>query len=193
MFETRTDQEIVTQTNVGGRSTFKNAGATRRRGVELQWSRQTLRNLRAQVAYTYLDARYRDAFTTCTGTPCSTPNLTVPAGNRIPGIAESSLYAALDWSPPQGWRAGIEGRVLSRVYVNDANSDAASGYATFAVHAGYLAQIGAWRLEGYGRVDNLFDRQYAGSVIVNEGNARYFEPAPGRNWSAGVTARLGFY
>ena len=192
LFETHTDDEIVTETNVGGRSTFKNAGPTRRRGVELQWSRETMRNVQAQLAYTWLDARYRESFTTCTGTPCSTPNLTVPAGNRIPGIAASSLYAALLWAPPLGWRAGVEARVLSSVYVNDANSDAASGYATFAAHAGYLAQVGAWRLEGYGRVDNLFDRQYAGSVIVNEGNARYFEPAPGRNWSAGVTARLAF-
>jgi iron complex outermembrane receptor protein len=192
LFETRTDHEIVTETNVGGRSTFKNAGATRRRGVELQWSRETLRNLRTQVAYTYLDARYRDAFTTCTGTPCSTPNLTVPAGNRIPGIAASALYAALDWAPPRGWRAGVEGRVLGRVYVNDANSDAASGFAVAAAHVGYVARFDAWELAAYGRVDNLFDRRYAGSVIVNEGNARYFEPAPGRNWSAGVTAKIAF-
>jgi iron complex outermembrane receptor protein len=192
LFETRTENEIVTETNVGGRSTFKNAGSTRRRGVELQWSRETLRNLRAQVAYTYLDARYRDAFTACAGTPCSTPNLTVPAGNRIPGIAASALYAALDWAPPRGWRAGVEGRVLGRVYVNDANSDAAGGFAVAAAHVGYVARFDAWELAAYGRVDNLFDRRYAGSVIVNEGNARYFEPAPGRNWSAGVTAKIGF-
>ena len=32
----------------------------------------------------------------------------------------------------------------------------------------------------------------AGSVIVNEGNRRFFEPAPGRNWLVGVTAQLTF-
>jgi iron complex outermembrane receptor protein len=41
-------------------------------------------------------------------------------------------------------------------------------------------------------VDNVFDRHYAGSVIVNEGNARYYEPAPGRNWSAGLNASYTF-
>ena len=36
------------------------------------------------------------------------------------------------------------------------------------------------------RVDNLFDRVHAGSVIVNDGNARYFEPGAPRNFLLGV-------
>ena len=30
------------------------------------------------------------------------------------------------------------------------------------------------------RLDNLFDRRYVGTVIVNETNARYYEPSAGR-------------
>jgi iron complex outermembrane receptor protein len=41
-------------------------------------------------------------------------------------------------------------------------------------------------------VDNLTNRRYAGSVIVNEGNGRYYESASGRSWSAGLQASLGF-
>jgi hypothetical protein len=29
-------------------------------------------------------------------------------------------------------------------------------------------------------------------VIVNEGNARYFEPSPTRNWTVGIAAMTGF-
>ena len=145
-----------------------------------------------QGAYTWLDARYRESFQTCAGVPCTTPTLTIPEGNRIPGIAANSFYAALAWAPPQGWRGGLEARALSKVWVNDANADAAAGYATFAGHVGYLARIGAFELSGFGRIDNLFDRGYIGSVIVGEGNSRFFEPAPGRTWSVGgsVTARF---
>ena len=192
VFETRTQDEIVTLSNVGGRSTFQNAGATRRRGLEAAWSTSIGSNLRAQAAYTWLDARYNDAFKTCTATPCATPNVTIPAGNRIPGLARSALYGALAWALPQGWRGGIEGRVLSRVYVNDANSDAASGYAIASANVGYLARIGTWEFNGYTRVDNLFARKYAGSMIVNEGNSRFFEPAPGRTWIAGINASVAF-
>ena len=41
-------------------------------------------------------------------------------------------------------------------------------------------------------VDNVADKRYAGSVIVNEGNSRFFEPAPGRTWLAGTSATLRF-
>ena len=192
LFKTGTEHEIVTQTNVGGRSTYQNAGATRRQGLEAAWSRQLHENLRAQLAYTWLDARYHDSFMSCTVTPCAAANLTIPAGSKIPGLARSALYAALAWAPPQGWRGAIEARALSRVWVNDANSDAASGYAIASANLGYLARLGAWNISGFSRVDNLFGRRYVGSVIVNEGNSRFFEPAPARSWTVGLAATAGF-
>ncbi len=191
-FETRTSDEIVTQTNVGGRSTFQNAGATRRRGIELSAAAELGNDLRLQGAYTWLDARYRDPFQTCAGVPCTTPTLTIPADNRIPGIASNSFYASLAWTPPLGWRGGLEARALSKVWVNDANTDAAAGYATFSGYLGYLARIGAFELSGFGRIDNLFDRAYVGSVIVGEGNGRFFEPAPGRTWTVGGSVAVRF-
>jgi iron complex outermembrane receptor protein len=192
LFETRTRDELVTLTNLGGRSTFQNASTTRRRGLEAAWSVQLANDLRAQLAYTGLDARYSSAFATCAATPCTTPTTTIPAGNRIPGVARNAAFASLAWAPALGWRGGIEGRVLSRVYVNDANNDAAAGHAIASVSAGYVARLGGWELNGFARVDNLFGRRYAGSVIVNEGNARYFEPAAGTTWAAGVVATTRF-
>ncbi|HVR54433.1 MAG TPA: TonB-dependent receptor, partial [Pseudorhodoferax sp.] len=87
-------------------------------------------------------------------------------------------------------RAGADWRALSRVPVNDANSDAAGGYGVLGLYTGYAARLGRWQLEGFVRADNLLDRRYAGSVIVNEGNSRFFEPAPGRTWLVGLAATL---
>jgi iron complex outermembrane receptor protein len=42
------------------------------------------------------------------------------------------------------------------------------------------------------RLDNLLDKKYAGSVIVNEGNGRYFEPAAGRTWLLSLTGSYAF-
>ncbi len=191
VFDTRTGNEIVTLTNVGGRSTYQNAGATRRTGLEIGWTNTYADHLRAQFALSTLAATYREAFASCYGSPCSTP-VPVAAGNRMPGVAHESLYATLAWAPTQGWRGGVEARALSRVFVNDANSDAAPGFFTASANLGYVARLGPWTLTGFARVDNLFDRRYAGSVIVNEGNARYFEPATGRTWLAGVSSSLRF-
>ena len=192
VFQTGTDNEIVTQTNLGGRATFQNAGATRRVGVELSWSNRWREYLRAQLALTALDATYRDGFSTCTVTPCATPNQVIPAGNRIPGIARGSAFAALNWAPPEGWRGGVEARYLTAVPVNDANTDAAARHAVAAANLGYVANFGALALNGFIRVDNVFARTYAGSVIVNDGNGRYFEAAPGRTWLASVSANYKF-
>ncbi|MBB4841762.1 iron complex outermembrane receptor protein [Paucibacter oligotrophus] len=192
LFQTQTSQEIVTQTNVGGRATFQNAGRSRRLGLELAWRKTLLPDLQAQAAFTHLDAEYRDTFMTCTATPCTAAKQPIAAGNKIPGIAKRSLFMALNWAPPQGWRAGLEARALSRVFVNDLNSDAAPGHGLLSANAGYLLRLGVWELNGFVRVDNLFDRQVPGSVIVNDGNNRFFEPAPGRNWLASVSAAMRF-
>lgn len=192
LFAVRTDDEIVTQTNLGGRASFQNAGKTRRDGVELGWSASFSNDWKASAALTWLDARYDDSFTTCAAPPCATPTLVIPAGNRLPGVARSSAYAALQWAPAEGWNAGAELRALSRVPVNDLNSDEAAGFAIASASVGYRVRRGAWGFSGFVRADNLFDRRYAGSVIVNEGNGRFFEPAPGRTWLAGVNASYSF-
>ena len=110
----------------------------------------------------------------------------------MPGIARDSLYGALAWAPALGWRGGMEARALSRVWVNDANSDAAAGFAVVNVNVGYVARVRGVDLTAFAHLDNLLDRRYAGSVIVNEGNSRFFEPAPGRNWTVGLAATVGF-
>jgi iron complex outermembrane recepter protein len=181
LFATRTTDEIVTLSNAGGRTTYQNAGSTRRLGVEAAWSRSFAKDLALQLSYTLLDARYTGAFSTSTG-----------SGDRMPGIPRDTLFASLAWNPAQGWRGAIEGRYVSSVEVNDANSDAARGYAIASLSGGYTLALGDWQLSGIARLDNLAGRRYVGSVIVNEGNRRYFEPAPGRTFFAGVHASLRF-
>lgn len=190
VFQTGTRDEIVTLSNVAGRATYTNAGRTRRRGIESSADWRIADDWRLQAAWTVLDARYREPFATCNATPCTEPTIAVPAGNRIPGVAAQNAYAELVYAPERGWRLGAEARYAGRVYVDDANSDAASGYTVFNLRAGYGWRAARWNIEAFARVDNVADRRYAGSVIVNEGNGRYFETAQGRALLFGATATL---
>ncbi|MDP3760960.1 MAG: TonB-dependent receptor [Ramlibacter sp.] len=192
LFHTGTRDEIVTRTNSGGRSSFQNAGETRRRGLELSWSAVPATDWQWQMAHTWLDARYRDAFTTCNAAPCAVPTQVVPAGNRIPGTAQTITAIEAAWQPARGWRAGMELRRSSRVYVNDANTEAAPSFTALALHAGYVFDVRRWSLSVTARVDNALDRRYAGSVIVNEGNGRFFEPAPGRSYVVKLAGSYAF-
>ena len=110
----------------------------------------------------------------------------------MPGLSKHQLFAALDYQISPEWRAGITAEHASQVFVNDANSAAAPGYTIAGASLGWRKNIGPWTLNAFARVDNLFDRQYVGSVIVNDGNSRFYEGAPGRNWSTGLSARYQF-
>jgi iron complex outermembrane receptor protein len=169
LFRVDTDDEIVVDRNVGGRSTFRNAGGTRREGVELQAERDW-GVVAVLASYSQLRADYRDVF----------------SGNDIPGIPKRTGFADVRWRPVAATELGLEVRHSGRVFVNDANSDAAAAYTVASVRAGYQWRLGRSTLRGFVRVDNLVDKRYAGSVIVNEGNQRYFEPAPGRAWLVGL-------
>jgi len=191
-FGTRTRNEIVTLSNVGGRSTYQNVASTRRLGLEVAWMKLLPADVAVQVAYTLLAAQYADGFLACTTTPCTAPATPVASGNRIPGVARHALSAELGWAPPRGWRASVGARGLSRVFVNDTNSDAAASFVVVNVSAGYVLPLGAWQFSAFARVDDVTNRRYVGSVIVNEGNGRYFEPAPGRTFFAGLNASYRF-
>jgi iron complex outermembrane receptor protein len=187
LFQVDTDNEIVVNAAAGGRTDFKNAGRTRRRGAEASWEAVYANGIEAYVAWTLIDARYRDAFTS------GTPAVSIAAGNRLPGVASSSLYAELVWRhAPSGFHAGIEARRVGRVAVDDRNSEYADAYAVAAARLGWQQRGRQWRLTEFMRVDNVTDRRYAGSVIVADGNRRFYEPAPGRNYLLGLEASVAF-
>ncbi|MCG5227304.1 TonB-dependent receptor family protein [Acinetobacter pittii] len=180
VFQTKTKDDIVSAGNSNGRSTFRNADKTLREGIEFAWNKKLWRDLTATASYTYLDATF-DADIPALGSIAQ-----IPSGNAIPGIAKNQAYASLAWQPSHGLYGGVDVQYMDKVYVNDTNSDAAPSYSVTSANVGYAWVMGDWKVNSFARVDNLFDKNYAGSVIVNDGNGRYFEPADGRNWSAGL-------
>jgi iron complex outermembrane recepter protein len=182
LFNTSTRDEIVTLTNSGGRSTFQNAGKTARRGAEMSFGVSPAHAIDVSAALTLLDARYDEAFNTCIAAPCTAPTVRVASGNKLPGVPRASAFVEAKWTSSQGFSAALELKHQARMFVNDVNSDAASAYTIANLRAGYSVQRGGARFTFGARIDNLVDKRYAGTVIVNEGNGRFFEPAPGRNW-----------
>lgn len=180
VFQTKTKDDIVSAGNSNGRSTFRNADKTLREGVEFAWNKKLWRDLTATASYSYLDATF-DADIPALGNIAQ-----ISSGNTIPGIAKNQAYASLAWQPSHGLYGGVDVQYMDKVYVNDTNSDAAPSYSVTSANVGYAWVMGDWKVNSFARVDNLFDKKYAGSVIVNDGNSRYFEPADGRNWSAGL-------
>ncbi|QFY36509.1 TonB-dependent siderophore receptor [Klebsiella pneumoniae] len=182
LFQTNTDNEIVVDSSSGGRTSYKNAGKTRRQGMELGLDQQFGESWRLKAAWTWLDATYRT--NVCDDASCN--------GNRIPGIARNMGYASFGYQPEQGWYAGSDIRYMSDIMANDENTAKAPSWTVVGLTTGYKWSCGRMDMDLFGRIDNLFDREYVGSVIVNESNGRYYEPAPGRNYGIGLNLAWRF-
>ena len=108
-------------------------------------------------------------------------------------MPRSTLYAELRWRHlPSGFVAALEFQRKSRIWADDRNSEAADAYGLTNIATGFTQAYGNWRFSEYLRVDNLTNRRYTGSVIVNDANLRFYEPAPGRSGVIGLQAKLGF-
>lgn len=186
VFNTVTKNDIVPDDANAGRNTFRNAEQTLRQGAELAWQHQLWQDLKLSASYSYLDATFDADIAATTTKPL------IKKGTYIPGIAKNQAFTRIAWQPEQGFQAGLEARYMDKIYVDDINSDTAPSYTVVAANVGYLWVNRDWKVNSYARVDNLFDRNYVGSVIVNDSNSRFFEPADGRNFSVGMSVTKAF-
>lgn len=181
-----TEDELVVARNVAGRSSFRNVGSTRRQGIEAQLDWRLTDTLDLQASMGWLDARFRQGFLRCSGAGCTDPSTPVAAGSRIPGIAEHQAFLRLGWQPATHWELAVEAQALSSVVVSDGASERAPGYALLNTLISREWLQGGSRVTAFLRLDNLADRDHVGSVIVNEGNGRFYEPGPGRSALLGL-------
>ena len=188
LFEVRTEDELVVDASSSGRTSYKNAGHTLRRGVELSLDTVWRHGFSGRIAITRLDATYDESFTT------GLTNVVVPAGNKLPGVPAASFYGELAWKDaPSGLSAAVETVASSKIYVADSNTDhTAPGYLIANLRVGAEQKSGGWRVREFVRLNNAFDRSYVGSVIVGDTSGRFYEGAPGRNWLAGASAQYVF-
>ena len=189
IFSVGTSNELVVDTNNGGRTTYRNAGRTERNGIELAYSGRWSDSITAHLALTALDATFKDSFTGGAGA--------VASGNRLPGVPNQLVFGEIAWRPKlagalAGFNAGIEMVHSGKLFVSDINSDSTDAYTIFNLRAGLEQRMGNWRLREFARIDNVANHSYVGSVIVNDANQRFFEPAPGRTWLVGLSASYDF-
>jgi iron complex outermembrane receptor protein len=185
VFRADTDDELAVARNLGGRSSFQNVGSARRQGVETTLDVPLSPSLDLGLSYTFIDATFETSYRICTSPPCAAPNVLVAAGSRIPGVARHQGFLRLQWHSGE-WTAAFEGQGMGNLVVNDVASERAPGYAVANLEAGRNWALSAGRLRTFARIENLLDKDYIGSVIVNEGNGRFYETGLGRNYLVGA-------
>jgi iron complex outermembrane receptor protein len=194
LFHITTTNDIVATTNVSGKSVYQNVAQTSRDGFELSMMNASNRHVHEQVALSVVKAQYDASFTSSTGL--------ISSGSAMPAIPQNTLSTALTWSEKgygnkglpasEGMEVEMDFTARSSMWANDANSTVPSSYG-YAAGYGLLdlkiherGTLGRFNLEGYLGINNMTNRNYVGSVIVNSSSAGYFEPGLPRNWTLGV-------
>lgn len=164
-----------------GRSFYANAGSSSRDGVEAALSWQNDRGFSVDLSYTWSDFRF-DEFVE-DGDDFS--------GNQLPGLPEHFGYLGLSYSGRAGFSATFETQFSGKLFANNDNSASVDSYTTSNVRLTYEWQRGRWNVRPYFGINNIFDEHYNSNIRINAFGGRYYEPAPERNYYAGVLVGFG--
>jgi iron complex outermembrane receptor protein len=186
-WHTTTDDAITPFQEVGGRSFFVNAGATRTRGVELALVAPLGGGWSGLATWTHTDAVFT-RYSLIQGDVGL-----VLDGNQVAGIPRHLARIGV-----RGTAAGVtvdlDHAVSSSLFADDLNTIAVAGWGVgvTGVRLSTERRLGASAsVSPFVAVQNLFARRYVGSVTVNGGFGRVFEPSPGRVISFGLRTRVG--
>ena len=181
VFRARVRDELVPfdVPNAPGRRAFRNAGRTARYGIEA--------SVQGHVAATDVGLAYAYSHFRFDEYRIGPANY---AGNPIPGIPDQQLqaYSTVRF---QGLYGTAEVSAVSHISADDAAAVFAAGYATWALRGGYTGYTargvhGRWSAEPVAGVENLFDRRFASSVVINATRFRSFEPGSRRRAYLGL-------
>ncbi|MCQ8896182.1 TonB-dependent receptor [Limnobacter humi] len=176
LYAVDTRDEIVVKSAAAGLTSFQNAGRTWRQGVELGLQHRFNAQWASALAANWITAEYKSS------------NTALTAGNALPSIPKQSLFGELTYQASEQLETAVEYRHIGRMYANDANTaqtDAADLLNWRITHNQSLGD--GWRLRTYARVDNVLAQRYVGSVIVNQAQQQFYEPAAERQVLVGVS------
>jgi iron complex outermembrane receptor protein len=170
------------QLQADGPTFFRNQGETRHQGIELSATVHAAENVSIQTNYTLTDAEFIEAQTL--------DSLSLK-GRAVPGVARHRLSGNISWSPADFWMQ-LSARYTGAYPVNNLNTTDNDRYAVADAKFSYewVFQRSGVTVTPFLNINNIFDNRYNGSVVVNAFGGRYFEPAPGRNWQAGLSVRF---
>lgn len=183
VFYIEVEDEIVPYqlANQVGKTYFRNAGLSQRKGIEMGLTYKIRAGLTTFFNYTYSDFQYKSYQTTAGKFD----------GNTLPGIPKHNIYGEIRYFPRIGIYAITQIRSISKLYADDANLTTNTGYVTVNLRMGYRKQLKNLLIEPFIGINNLFNEIYNANVQINATANRYFEPASGSFVFGGLTVRVG--
>lgn len=171
LFRIDSSDELMIDTNINGRTTYRNGGNTRRHGAELSFTAEQ-DDWRFDYQANAINARA----------------LLSAGAQPLPGIADLTQWAQLSWTAGNTWQSQLqlEWQASSAIPVAEQNSLASPAYRLWHLNATVSPDWFGLQWQLLLRLQNLTDEPYAATVVVNQAGGRYIEPGSPRQLSAGI-------
>lgn len=182
LFHTRAQGEFVPFElgSLPSRIFYRNAGRSLRRGLEttLHWQPSTVFSVTANCAASVFHyAEYTvGAFNF--------------SGKSLPGLPNFTAFAEPRYQHPKGGYAALQVVRTGRFFADDANFERIPAYTVLNLRGGWLVRLPKMQVEPFVGLNNLSRTRYFSNIRLNAAGARYFEPATGLGWYAGVRVRV---
>ncbi|MBS0423492.1 MAG: TonB-dependent receptor [Proteobacteria bacterium] len=163
-----------------GRSFFRNAGQSRRIGVETRLATPEWKGLRGEVSYTFSDFAFEQYVV----------NDTNLKGNTFPGIPRHRWEGLVRYAHPFGFFGQVHVQRVGEFFVNDINTAANPAYTLGQLLLGWEKKYSGIDGSVFFGINNLFDAQYNANTRINAALGRYYEPGPPLNVFGGVRVRI---
>lgn len=108
------------------------------------------------------------------------------SGNKLTGVPRTINVNTLEVQTNPGFYLNLIYNHTSSLPLNDANNAFAKGYHLLQCKAGYQKTKAHLFFNLYAGADNLLNEVYSLGNDINAAGGRYFNPAPKRNFYAGV-------
>jgi iron complex outermembrane receptor protein len=144
-------------------------------------------------SYTWSHYRFAD-YKIVNGTAVDTLD-----GHTLPGVPEAFIRLGLRAGPIKGFYLDLDHSMASSIFADDQNTIYVNGWGKAGpnvvdgvglgvtnLRVTWQGRAGAFALSPFAAINNLWDRQYVGSLTINGAVGRVFEPAPGRNAYLGM-------
>jgi iron complex outermembrane receptor protein len=159
-----------------GRTFYKNAGISRRNGLEIFTHFFPEEKVSTLVSLTFASHNY-------VSYQVGNQNY---AGNWVPGFAPFQMFTEVRAQLNKSIFISTNLRSLAKQFVSDNNQIFVPGYLLSGIRCQYSQPLKTIGLEVIGGVNNLFNVKYFGNIRMNAAANRFFEPAAGRTIYLGL-------
>lgn len=180
---------IVRRLNTNDVEYFINAGGTKQLGTEIQTAwwlikgtpSQFLNGLQLRNSYTYSHFRFSNFKNAQQDY----------SNNKLTGVPSHTLISSLELGFKKRYYIFLQHNYTSTIPLNDANTSFAKSYRLVDLRAGVRdITLSKSTLSISFGINNLLNQHYSLGNDLNAASNRYFNPAAGINYEAGISIKL---